>query len=169
MAAPHPTTFRFVGGVMIPKYVGLARQRFTDGGEYSLADVEHRSGKSHDHEFAWLGEAFKSLPEHLVEAFPTVEHLRKRALIDAGFFTETIIDAGTSAAALRVAAHLRTKSDFAVIVVRGPIVVEREAKSQSRRAMDKAEFQASKQRVMEIVAELIGVDPDTLSDQRAAA
>ncbi|GAA0212682.1 hypothetical protein QOZ96_001091 [Brevundimonas nasdae] len=167
--ASHPTAFEWTGEVLAPTHPVLAKNRFVQGQRYLMAEVEHRSGKSHDHEFAWLAEAFKSLPEHVVEAFPTVEHLRKRALIDAGYFTETQIDAGTNAAALRVAAHLRTKSDFAVVVVRGPMVVERVAKSQSRRSMDKAEFQASKTAILEIVSDLLGVDPDVLVQQREAA
>lgn len=154
---------------MVPKWPMLAAKRFEGGRDYLLADVEHRSDVSHKHEFAWLKTAWESLPEDLADLFPTPEHLRKRALIDAGFYSETIIDAGTNAAALRVASHLRTKDEFAAVVVRGPVVVERIAKSQSRRAMDKTEFQQSKQAVLEIVAAMIGVAPATLAAQKEAA
>jgi hypothetical protein len=35
--------------------------------------------------------------------------------------------------------------------------------------MDKAEFQASKTAILEVVGEMIGVAPETLAEQRAAA
>lgn len=155
--------------VMRPTHPGLAASRFDADATYLLTAVEHRSGKSHDHEFAWLGEAFKNLPEGLAEQIPTVEHLRKRALIATGFYAETMIDAGSNAAALRVAAFMRAKDEFAHVVVRGAYAVERVAKSQSRRAMDKAEFQASKTAILDYVANLIGVAPETLDRQREAA
>lgn len=167
----HPTAFTWDAetNTMVPKWPRLAASRFDGGRDYLLAEVEHRSDATHRHEFAWLREAHMNLPEHLADQFATAEHLRKRALIDAGFYTETIIDAGTHAAALRVAAHLRNKDEFAVVVVRGPVVIERVAKSQSRRAMDKHEFQASKTAVLEIVAGLLGVSPGALANQREAA
>lgn len=167
----HPTAFTWDAEacVMVPKWPRLAAPRYEGCKDYLLADVEHRSDATHRHEFAWLREAWASLPEHLADLFPTSEHLRKRALIDAGYFRETIIDAGSNAAALRVASFMRTKDEFAVVVVRGPVVVERVAKSQNRRAMDKAEFQASKTAILEIVSAMIGVTPETLQRQQEAA
>jgi hypothetical protein len=165
----HPTAFRWVDGVMRPTHPRLAASRFEDGEDYLLTAVEHRSGKSHDHEFAWLAEAFKNLPEDIADNFPSVEHLRKRALIMGGFYHETIVDAGSNAAALRVAAFMKAKDQFSHVVVRGPLAVERIARSQSRRTMDKAEFQASKTAIMEIVSAMIGVEPETLGQQREAA
>lgn len=95
--------------------------------------------------------------------------LRKRALIETGFYDQTVIDAGTNAAALRVAQYARGEDEYAVVSVRGPLVVVRKAKSQSRRAMDKAEWQASKTAVLEHVAALLDVDPATLERQREVA
>jgi hypothetical protein len=64
---------------------------------------EHRSKKSHDHFHAHLDEAWKQLPHGISELYPSVDHLRKRALIDAGYYDEEIIDCGTNEAAIRVA------------------------------------------------------------------
>lgn len=163
----YPTAFTFRDGVMTPKTPALAKSRFDEGGDYLLVDVEDRSVKSHNHEFAWLNEAFKNLPERLAPDFPSPEHLRKRALIDAGYYRETIVDAGSNAAALRVAAFMRADDEFAVAVVNGPYAIKRVAKSQSRRAMLKEEFQASKTAVLEIVAGLIGVTPEALTREAA--
>lgn len=164
-----PVAFFYLDGMMTPKYPGIARRTYVEGQAYLMSEVEIRSDKTHRHEFAWLREAWMSLPEDLAERFPTVEHLRKRALIDAGFYHETMIDAGSNAAALRVAAYMRAKDEFSHVVVRGSYAVERVAKSQSHRAMDKAEFAASKTAIINVVAPMIGVDPATLAKQERAA
>lgn len=109
-----------------------------------------------------------NLPEALADLYPTQEHLRKRALIEAGFYDETIIDAGTNAAALRVASAIRAREEFSLVIVRGPAVVIRVAKSQSRRSMKKQEFQASKTAIMEVIANMIGTTAANLSQDRAA-
>lgn len=137
-------------------------ERFVVGQYYRLAEVEERSSASHGHQFAWLHDAWQNLPEDLKDLYPSVEHLRKRGLITAGFYNEEAIDAGTNAAALRVAGYARKHDEFALVVVRGPIVLVRSAKSQSRRAMTKDEFQRSKENLMEIVAALVGVTPSEL-------
>lgn len=168
MLAPIP--FRWDGESMVPlpRFGKECDQRFVIGEVYRLGEIEERSLASHNHEFAWLKEAWLNLPEHLAELYPTPEHLRKRALIDAGYYHETIVDAGTNAAALRVAAAFRAREEFAVVVVRGPLVAIREAKSQSRRAMKKQEFQESKTAIMDVVAGLLGVSPEDLTRARAA-
>jgi hypothetical protein len=131
--------------------------------------VEKVRAYGDNHEFAAVAEAWKQLPDHLTEHFPTSEHLRKRALIDAGFYTETILDVGSNAAALRVRDYAKAEDGFAYVVVRGRVVAIRKAMSQSRRAMGAAEFQRSKQAVLEIVAGLIGVTPEALSSHARAA
>lgn len=164
---PTPLLFRWNGEAMeiAPRFAKQADDAFVVGEAYRLVEIEERSEKAHRHEFAWLREAWKTLPEHLADQFPTAEHLRKRALIDAGYYTETIIDCGSVAAALRVASYARGEDDFALVITRGPAVVVRKAKSQSRRAMDKAEFQASKTAILETVSAMLGVSPSTLQKQ----
>lgn len=152
----------------LPRFAKICDREFVIGQTYSLDVVEERSAKSHNHEFAWLHEAWMNLPEGLAELYATSEHLRKRALIDSGFYDETLIDAGSGAAALRVASLLRGDDEFCLVIVRGPIVCRRKAKSQSRRAMGNADFQPSKRAIMEVVASMIGVTPDALQQSRAA-
>lgn len=140
-------------------------------GEVSMMEEwEDRSDASHRHEFGWLREAWKNLPEQLFDDYPTPTHLRKAALIEAGFFNETIIDCGDRAGALRVAAQMQVDDEFAHIVTRGNVVVRRTAKSQRRKgagAMDKRTFQESKDKILEIVSNLIGVAPDQLKREAA--
>lgn len=147
---------------MIPRSPRFADKRFVVGEVYRLQEVSDRTAATHSHQFAWLNEAWKNLPESLADLYPSPDHLRKRALVEAGFYTEEIIDAGSNAAALRVASYVRSRDEFAVVIVRGPAVVVRHPKSQSYRAMDKKEFQDSKTAIMEIVASMVGVAPDEL-------
>lgn len=146
-----------------------ADKLFVVGERYALVQHEDRSEISHRHEFAWLREAWKQLPEKMAEQLPTPEHLRKRALIECGYYHETMVDAGSQAAALRVAAFMRADDDFAHIVTRGPYVVKRVAKSQSRRAMPRKEFQESKTKLMDFVSALIQVEPAALVENAEKA
>jgi hypothetical protein len=171
MSAP-PILFQWTGEAMSPvgRFASECDRHFVIGARYRLEEMSERSDASHKHEFAWLREAWANLPEELADQFPTVEHLRKRALIQAGYHHETVTDCGSNAAALRVAAMVRNMDQFAYAVVRGPLCVVRTAESQSRRTMDKARFQDSKTKIMEIVADLVGVTPETLNQnaERAA-
>lgn len=162
MTAPAPQPFRWTGAAMEPLYPRLADRSYVAGEVYRLEHREERSDATHRHEFGWLREAWSNLPERLADLYPTPEHLRKRALIEAGYYTESAIDCGSNAAALRVASYLRGNDDFALIVIRGRVVLVRTAKSQSYRAMNRQEFAASKAAVMEVVAGMIGVSPDAL-------
>lgn len=148
-----PLSFRWDGDALIPliQCRAQANERFVVGQVHRMIEYEDRSPASHNHEFGWLHEKWLNLPEPLAPLYPSEEHLRKRALIEAGYYNETIIDAGTHAAALRVAAYVRSDDEFALAIVKGVFVFVRKAKSQSRRAMNKAEFQASKTALMEVI------------------
>ena len=157
--------FTWNGSVMVPARPQAAAKTFVEGQRYWLEEASERSWISHQQQFAWIGEAWANLPENLADLYPTPEHLRKRALIQAGFYTEAVIDAGSKAAALRMAAYARNEDEFAVVFVRGPLVIVRKAKSQRMHGldrMDKAEFERSKAAIMEVIAEMIGVTPEQL-------
>lgn len=160
-----PITFTWTDDGSMKPLASLAQRAdklFVIGERYRLEEVNERSAISHSHEFAWLAEAWKQLPEDLASLYPSPEHLRKRALIEAGYYNEQIIDVGTKAGAFRVAAYARSVDDFALVIVQGPLVIIRTAKSQARRAMNRKEFQASKTAIMEIVSVMIGVASETL-------
>lgn len=164
MTAP-PLAFRWTGEAFVPLRPKTADQHFVVGAVYVLEEVSERSWASHQHQFAFIGEAWKNLPERLCDTFPSPEHLRKAALIATGWHRETIIEAGGKAAALRVAAYVRGEDEFAHVVVRGSTVIVRKARSQRLRGLDrmgKAEFQQSKDAVLGWIAVLIGVEPTQL-------
>jgi hypothetical protein len=148
-----------------------ADKEFVVGKVYSMEEKLDRSDLSHDHQFAWLQEAWSQLPEDLAPLYPTPTHLRKRALIVAGYCDETIIDVGSSVSANALAKYIRARDDFSYVEVTGRIITIRTAKSQrrGRGGMDKQTFQDSKNKVLEIVAAMIGVKPGELEKNAGRA
>ncbi|PWE26692.1 hypothetical protein C4N9_20745 [Pararhodobacter marinus] len=143
-------------------------------GETVFVSIERvRSENSHKHQFAWVKDAWASLPE--AEAFQpwaeTPETLRKHALIATGFHRLYTLDCGSNAAAQRVRAELiraETKAEgYAVGQVIGPVVRIWTPESQSYRAMGKARFQESKEAILGWIAAKIGVAPEELKRNAA--
>jgi hypothetical protein len=159
-----PLPFVWTGEGLKPLSSRAADQHYVIGERYTVAPIEERSEVSHRHEFAWLREAHASLPDHLAAEYPTPDHLRKRALIATGFCTTADYVCGNRAEALRWAANMRKEVDeYTLVIVSNTVVRVHKAKSQKRGAMDKAEFQASKTAIIEWVAGLLDVAPDTLA------
>ncbi len=163
-----PMYFQWNGEAMVPRSARAADEAFVIGQYYRMAEVEERSEISHRHEFAFLREAWKNLPDNLAPLYPSPEHLRKRALIASGWYNEQVVDAGSNAVAIRMASIARGYDEFALISVSDNLVVIRTAKSQSRKAMNKQDWQASKTAILETVSEMLGVDPEQLQNARAA-
>lgn len=168
MSAPEPVRFVWEGDVMRPRAPRLADRLFVIGQEYLLAEVQDRSLNTHNHYFAALAECWKSLPEDQAERFASVEHLRKWALIKAGYRDERTVVCGSKAEAARVAAFIKPMDEYAVVSVSGAAVVVLTAKSQSVRAMGKQDFQASKEAVLNVLSELLGVEVGSLPKSEAA-
>lgn len=164
-----PMIFDWDGEAMVPRLPRLADRYFVVGEEYRLAPAEERSGASHRHFFAQIAEAHANLPEDLAERLPTPDHLRRWALIRTGFRDERSIVASSKEDAERIASFVKPLDDFAVVTVSGPVVTVYTAKSQSARAMGKQEFQASKERVLDFIASLIGVERGDLERNTGAA
>lgn len=167
-----PMLFRWTGDAMLlhRRHHNEAAAHFVIGQSYRLAEIEERSEASHKQEFAWLREAWLSLPESIAREFPSPEHLRKRALIATGWCTMTDYVCSSGAEAIRWAANLRKEVDeYALVIVERCVVRVLKAKSQSRKAMAKADFQASKTAILEWVAGLLDVAPETLARVKEAA
>ena len=109
-----------------------------------------------------------SLPEHDQERWPSAEHLRKWALIKGGYCMSNAIVCKSKAEAQRVGAFIKPIDEFAVVTIMGNVVTRYTAMSQSKRAMGAKIFQESKTKIMEIVSEILGVDPGQLPTERAA-
>lgn len=168
MAGPIPCTWDGEAFVPLKRFARQCDREFAAGETYLLANQEQRSAASHAHYFAALNEGWQSLPEHFGDRFPTPEHLRKLCLIKAGYSDSQTFVASSKAEAVRLAAFIRPIDEFSVVTVNGTTVTRFTAKSQSIRAMGKADFQRSKDKVLEIIAGMIGVEPRELSKEAAA-
>ncbi len=168
-----PIMFSWDGEHMIPASTYWSRQcdeQFVVGERYRLVEEHERSQVSHNHEFAFIKEAWNSLPDALLDQYPSSEHLRKYGLIAKGHCTMTQHPCVSAAEAERTEASLRKHVDtYAIVRRRGAVVTVYEAVSQSYRSMGKAQFQKSKSDLMEFIGDLLDVDPATLSKVQEAA
>lgn len=169
MADTPPQPFEWDGNAMVPVRPRLADQHYVVHQRYMLVEHEPRSQKSHDHFFACVSEAWKNLPEHLAERLPTSEHLRKYALIKAGYSDSTSIVCASKAEAQRVAAFVRPADEFSIVIVSEATVTRYDAKSQSHRAMGAKVFQESKSAVLDVIAAMIEVAPRQLAHEAGKA
>lgn len=160
-----PLIYHWDGECMKPlgHFAKAADKFFVIGQNYRLEIVQPRSVESHRHYFAVLNEAWANLPEVHAGRWATVDHLRKWALVQAGYRHETTYVAHSKAEAVRFAAFMRSLDDYAVVTVEGNCVHHCRAKSQSMAEMSRKEFGESKQAVLEVVAKLIGVSSDDLA------
>lgn len=166
MSQIEPFAFRYDGeGEMRALRVAAADRTFTIGAVYWLVEAKlvEASDASRRHLFAVLHKAWQSLPEDLKETYPTMDSLRKRALIQGGFYDEVIIEVGDAATAGRMVTSLRRQNDMSHVRIQDGAVFQRTAKS--IKDMDKDMFERAKQSCFEIIAELIGVTVDELTKQ----
>ena len=150
-----------------PYWASRADRQFVVGETYKIVEHHDRSENSHNHFFAAIKNGFDNLPDELRGEYPTVEHLRKKALIRCGYRNERDIVLSSKADAERVAAFMRPADDYSIIFNVDCVVREWTAKSQKKSAMDAREFQKSKQDVLDFIAGLLGVQADDLA--RSAA
>lgn len=167
MKQPIHATWDGEAFVPMKRFAKACDAELVTGKVYCLDTIEERSIASHRQYFAALHDAWVNLPEEYAQEFPSSEHLRKWALIKAGFCDERVHVCANKREAHEIAAFMRPLDDFALIVPFDNLVKCWTAKSQSMKAMGKADFQASKSAVLGIVAGIIGVAPDQLGKQAA--
>lgn len=160
-----PIKFVWNGEAMVPArgYAARAEKQFVPFEAYTLEVREERSSAEHGHYFAAIADAYANLSDEVTDRLRTPDHLRKWALIETGWFDETVTDCATQEVALRMAAFTNTiersnRQDYCEIIVRGPALVVRVAKSQSRKAMDKESFRKSKNDVLDLLSDMVGVN-----------
>jgi hypothetical protein len=164
MTTRRPVAYVFDGKAMVPEQLWQATRQYEVGKKYLLGDFdEDRSDASHRHYFAAIRKAWQNLPEDKAIRYPTPEHLRKWALIKSGYVVEHTHVCETETGAIALAAFCAKADESAVIIIRGNVVTTAVAESQSLKAMKKERFQKSKQDVIDFCANMIGVDPKTLS------
>lgn len=169
MSEAPPMVFTWDGEHMVPLRPRLADEHFVIGQRYTLTEFHQRSAASHNHYFAAVHDGWQNLPEHMADQFPTPEHLRKFALIKAGYADSQSVVCASRAEALRVAAFVRGADEFSVVTVSESTVTRWTAKSQSMRAMGKKVFQESKTAVLDVIAAMISVAPRQLAREAGRA
>mgnify|MGYP000028188545 CR=1 FL=1 len=167
----EPCAFIWDGGAMIPldRYRGLASRQFRPGTEYALIPHRERSDKAHGLYFKAVELAWKNLPEEYTGRFPTSEHLRKWALIKEGYADEHAMICDNESKAQATASLCRALDGYAVIRVNGPICTVWTAKSQSRHAMGHEAFNESMNKVLEHIADMLGISSQQLTEEAKSA
>ena len=129
----------------------------TVGETYLVEASEYRprSINSHKHFFASLKDIHLTLPEGIAEQYPTVEHLRKKLLIQAGFYKVKDHVAQSPEMAAFAALCVEMSDEYCVSIADGCVVRVFTAKSQATDFMDNAEFQASKVAVLAAANDLL--------------
>lgn len=145
MSAPIPMTYSG-GGIFMAdrRAIQMCEDRFGAGEALTMATVEERSKRSHDHFFATMEELWQTLPEHLADVYPTADSFRKRALIATNHCDANTTVCASNAEALRMLALANALAPESLAIVRGAVVIVYTAHSQSMKAMGKATFQKSK-------------------------
>jgi hypothetical protein len=166
-----PIPFRWEGDLFrpLPRFAAECDKIFVIGEVYRLVEHQDRSQASHNHFFAAVTSAWESLPERLAGDFPSPEHLRKYALIRAGFADSRTLVASSKAEAQRLAAFVKPMDEYAIVTISEATVTVWTARSQSARAMGKQAFQASKDGVLRVIAEMLGTTPEALANSTAPA
>ncbi len=145
-------------GVMapLPRFRALCDRQYAVGEEYALGPVENIPGNSRAPLFIAAKETWNSLPED-DDRFPTPEHLRKRALVRAGWATHAqyVLDTPKDAKALALA--LRQHDGYAVIRISGSTVEVWTAKSIAAGQISAEEWKVVKERALAFLATVTGV------------
>lgn len=169
MSNAPPMYFDWDGEAMVPCKPKLADKYFVVGMKYRLIEEHERSLASHNHQFAWLRDAYLNLPEKYDGVFDSPDHLRQWALIQCNFCHTSVIDLGSNKAAAVMAEYLQRREPFAEILATGEAVVVKTAESQKLRLMGKKRFEESKQAILELISGMLNVDPETLKAEAGKA
>lgn len=160
MTDAPPLVFIYDGeGEFKPSSPWVARKadgHYVIGAKYALVEHSERSAKSHAHYFAQIKEYWQTLPEALADEYPTAEHLRKKALIRTGYATHTDFTLDTERDAITFAGAMAVMDEYCVVDVKKRVVRRWQARSQNYRSMNREEFQASKQAVIDYIDRLLG-------------
>jgi hypothetical protein len=142
--------------------------RLVVGSLYMVDAEEPRSEAAHRSFFASINEAWKSLPEDEAKRFPSADHLRRYALIKAGFCRRTDVVCANNTEAMRLAAMVKGLDTYSLTTVSERVVSTWTAESQSHKSMGKKRFTDSQNAVRDFVAGLLDVKASELPEVEAA-
>lgn len=167
---PIPMTYEGDGEFRAPGlWAKRCDHRFTVHEQYSLIEVEARSGASHRQQFAAIRDHWRNWPEHAPLQFNTRDDLRKHALIMSGWRTETKSAFSSNRDAVQaMAIASQSTREYTLFSVEGNILLMWRARSQRMsgpECMANKEFQKSKTDCLEWIEAYL----DELRKSRAAA
>lgn len=150
-------------------WAGRGDKDYVVGEVYKMVELHDRSANSHRHYFASIAEAWRNIPDELLDEYPTPEHLRKKALIAKRYADHRDHICATKVEARKLRAFIKPLDDYAVIEVRECVVRVWTAKSQSTKAMGAKDFQQSKQDVLDFIDDLLGVERGAVASNAGMA
>lgn len=166
MTATKPITFRWLGDVMQPFGLGMAKradEQYVVGELYRLQEPLDRTQQAEGFYFARLAELWHSLPEKYADNWwsESSEALRAYALMKTGFANIEDFPCGSAGEAKRWAARIQPMIEYCIVEVRGNVVRRYTPKSQSRKAMPgKSTFHESTEKVIQFIADLVELPKD---------
>jgi hypothetical protein len=170
--AAAPIMLRYEGDgefrVLSSYWAARADREFVVGETYKMVEHHDRSDNSHRHYFVSIKNAWDNLPDNLLDEYPTTEHLRKKALIACGYADHRDHVCSTKQDARKLRGFIKPMDDYSIVEVRENVVRVWTAKSQSVKAMGAKEFQESKQKVLDWLDALLGVEPGSTAKAEAA-
>lgn len=170
MSAPMNLRYEGDGSfrVLSDYWAARADKEFVVGEVYKLIEHHDRSDASHRHFFASIKNAWDNLPDERLDDYPTPEHLRKKALIACGYADHRDHICASKNEARKLRAFIKPMDDYAIIECRENIVRVWTARSQSVKAMGARDFQDSKQKVLDWLDDLLGVEHGATARSEAA-
>jgi hypothetical protein len=167
MLQPMPFVWRAGAMWPDPRFAQLAKRQFADGARYVLEPHDEVSHAERGHYFASVNDAWKNLSDEATARYPTPNHLRKWALVKAGWRKENFTVCDSDDRALHLAAFVRNLDDAAVVVVEKNVVRTYVARTQKigppeQGYMTRDEWKRSKQDVLDILSGTIGVSRKAL-------
>lgn len=170
--ATAPINLRYEGNgdfrVLSNYWAGRADKDYVVGEVYKLIEHHERSDASHRHFFVSIKNAWDNLPDERLDDYPTPEHLRKKALIACGYADHRDHICASKNEARKLRAFIKPMDDYAIIECRENIVRVWTARSQSVKAMGAKDFQESKQKVLDWLDDLLGVEHGATARSEAA-
>jgi len=109
--------------------------------------------------FACIRDSHANLRDDDLARFPSSEHLRKHALIAAGWCDVMTVVAGSKAAAPGIAHAIQSKDRYCVIIINGDVLTVYTARSMARRSLKKPQFLDVAEKAFAWIARTTGVDP----------
>ena len=157
------------GGVFIPPGVAvrdMLDKKLVVGECYRLDIYNERSEAFHGKYFATISEAWTHLPMPWDQMLPTPEHLRKYALIKAGWCDSIIMPMKSKTDAIASVHAMKLLDAYCIATATGNVLTIWKARSQRKAFQSAKEFYETAVRVFDVIGGIIGVDPLSLYDPK---